>query len=64
MITTEVEFSESLFRRLQAALDRYPNLSVSALCAEAIGCYLRLLDTAEEAEQTVQIEPTLPTARR
>jgi hypothetical protein len=48
MITTEIKFSESLFRRLQATLDRYPNLSVSALCAEAIGCYLRLLDTAEE----------------
>lgn len=51
MITTEIEISESLFRRLQAVLDRYPTISVSMLCAEAIGCYLRLLDTAEQVEQ-------------
>lgn len=55
MIRTEMELSESLFRRLQTVLDRYPSISVSMLCAEAIGCYLQLLDTAEQAEQNAHL---------
>jgi hypothetical protein len=60
MVTTEIELSETLFRRLQAVLDRYPRHSVSTLCAEALSCYLRLLDTAERAEQSVEAKSIQP----
>lgn len=40
MIATEIELPESLFRRIQALLDRYPNESIDSLFTQAIEVYL------------------------
>lgn len=40
MIATEIELPESLFRRIQALLDLYPNESIDSLFTQAIEAYL------------------------